>query len=356
MKTEILKAEGEDLSAVCERAAELWRKGARVAFPTETVYGLGANGLDPSAAMGIYEAKGRPSDNPLILHVADFSQIPPLVTEIPEKAKLLMDAFMPGPLTVIFGKSDIVPLATSGGLSTVAIRMPSHPVAHALLASVDFPIAAPSANLSGKPSTTRASHVIRDLEGRVEAIVDGGDVPIGIESTIIDMSGEKPTLLRMGFITREMLEEVIGPVWVDPAIEKESIVHHTNAVEHPKAPGMKYRHYAPSAPLTVVCGEEDEAIDAINALSDPDTGILTIAEHAGRFPVGKVVTAGKAAESGSIAHELFDALRRFDDLGVTRIFSEDLTRCGAGEAVMNRLLKAAGGDYRSASEIRDLLK
>jgi len=351
MNTVVFSSEGEELSLIAEKVGEIWRRGELVAFPTETVYGLGANGLDPSAAAGIYEAKGRPSDNPLILHVAEFSQIPPLVKEIPEKAELLMRAFMPGPLTIIFRKSEIVPCTTSGGLDTIAIRMPSHPVAHALLAAVDFPIAAPSANLSGKPSTTRASHVIRDLTGRVEAIVDGGDVPIGIESTIVDVTGELPVILRMGYITREMLEKAVGPVKVDPAIERESIVNHTNAVEHPKAPGMKYRHYAPSAPLTVVCGEENEVIDKINALASPDTGILTIREHAGRFPVGKVVSAGALGEEGSIAHELFDALRRFDDLAVTRILSEDLTRFGAGEAVMNRLLKAAGGDLRSASEL-----
>jgi len=351
MNTQIFSVEREELSSIAEKVKRIWEAGERVAFPTETVYGLGANGLDKTAAAGIYEAKGRPSDNPLILHVSDASRIPPLVKEIPEKAELLMKAFMPGPLTIIFRKADIVPLTTSGGLYTVAIRMPSHPVAHALLEAVDFPIAAPSANLSGKPSTTRASHVIRDLSGRVEGIVDGGDVPIGIESTIIDLSGERPTLLRMGYITREMLEKVIGPVAVDPAIEKESIVNHLNAVEHPKAPGMKYRHYAPSAPLTVVSGGEEEAIGAINALADDATGILTVREHLYRFPRGKAVSAGSLAEEGSIAFGLFDALRTFDDLGVTRIYSEDLDRYGAGDAVMNRLLKAAGGDYRSASEL-----
>jgi len=350
MKTEILKAES-DLSAVCARAAEVWRAGGLVAFPTETVYGLGANGLDPLAAKGIYEAKGRPSDNPLILHVAGFSDIPPLVKEIPAAAEKLMRAFMPGPLTIIFKKTDLVPPETSGGLDTVAIRMPNHPVAHAMLAAVPFPIAAPSANLSGKPSTTRASHVIRDLTGRVEAIVDGGDVPIGIESTIVDVTGDTPTLLRMGYITKVMLEEVVGPVKVDPAIEKDSIVNHRNAVEHPKAPGMKYRHYAPSAPLTVVCGEENEVISAINALADDSTGILTVREHLGSFTRGKAVAAGSIEDRGSIAHELFDALRQFDDLGVKKIYAEDPDRYGAGDAVMNRLLKAAGGDYRSASEL-----
>ena len=240
MNTLLLKADDANLAKTVELVRELWEGGALVAFPTETVYGLGANGLSATAASRIYAAKNRPSDNPLILHIGSREDLEPLVKEIPDSAVKLMDAFWPGPLTMILPKSDLVPPETSGGLSTVAVRMPSHPVANALLRSTRVPIAAPSANLSGRPSPTKVSHVIEDMDGRIDAIVDGGDVGIGLESTIVDLSQEVPVLLRPGYITVEMLSAELGEVLVDPAITREAIIHHKTVTGAPKAPGMKY--------------------------------------------------------------------------------------------------------------------
>jgi len=351
MKTEIWKVSTEN-QEVFDKVVTIFENGGLVAFPTETVYGLGGNGLNPEASKKIYAAKGRPSDNPLILHIGEESQLLPLVKEIPEKAKALMEMFWPGPLTIVFQKSELVPYETTGGLETVAIRMPSFPAANEMLKHCPFPIAAPSANLSGRPSPTRIQHVIEDMEGRIDAILDGGDVPIGVESTIIDVTGESPVLLRPGYVTLEEMEEVIGPIETDPAILSQSIIHHTNAVNHPKAPGMKYRHYAPKAPLTIVYGEPEDVATAILKKTDEKTGIITTEEHQALYKKGKVVVAGSLTDPESIAHNLFDVLRAFDAMDVEKIFSEDFTEVDIGTAIMNRLLKAAGGNYVSADELK----
>ena len=351
MNTVIFQTGETSVKETIQECAKILKQGGLVAFPTETVYGLGGNGLDAKASEKIYAAKGRPSDNPLILHIGKKEQLYDLVTEVPETAEKLMTAFWPGPLTIILKKADIVPKETSGGLSTVAVRMPSHPVANALLIEAGIPVAAPSANLSGRPSTTRASHVIEDLSGRVDAIIDGGDVPIGVESTIVDLTGEVPMLLRPGFITAEDIEKVIGPVETDRAIRKESIIAHTNEVLHPKAPGMKYRHYAPKAPLTIVTGEAEKVAEAILKNTDDETGILTLDEHRELYSKGQILSVGSLKKPETVVHNLFDVLRQLDEMNVRRIYSEDLTSCDTGEAVMNRLLKAAGGDYRKAEEL-----
>ena len=232
------------MEQIAAKAAEIWKKGGLVAFPTETVYGLGGNGLDKEASRKIYAAKGRPSDNPLILHIAAKEQVEALVSKVSDAGRLLMESFWPGPLTLIFPKAECVPLETTGGLNTVAIRMPNHPIAQALLKKSGLPIAAPSANVSGRPSPTLADHVIEDMDGRIDMIVDGGEVGIGVESTIVDVTGEIPTILRPGYITEEMLRNVVGEVDVDPAVAGS-----VSAEIKPKAPGMKYRHYAPKAPM-----------------------------------------------------------------------------------------------------------
>ena len=347
MKTEILVLTDDNRAEAAERASEVFLRGGLVAFPTETVYGLGGNALDPLAAERIYEAKGRPSDNPLIVHVGEPKDVRPLVKRIPRKASKLMKAFWPGPLTIILEKSDAVPLRTTGGLPTVAVRMPSHPFANLMLRTSPVPIAAPSANRSGRPSTTNAKHVIEDLDGRVDLIIDDGNSAIGVESTIIDLTGKEPTLLRPGHVTKEELEAVIGPVKVDRAIERESILSRKETLV-PKAPGMKYRHYAPKAPMTVVSGTEEAMIRYISENAAGKTGILTVEEHRECYPKDAVtVIAGTMKDPFSMERTLFAALRRFDELKVDRIFAEDLSKYGAGEAVMNRLLKAAGGDLLS---------
>ncbi|MBR6406494.1 MAG: threonylcarbamoyl-AMP synthase [Lachnospiraceae bacterium] len=351
MTTEILSVKELPVSEIAKRAAAVLSSGGLSAFPTETVYGLGGNGLSADSAAKIYAAKGRPSDNPLILHIGKKEQLKDLVTEIPEKAKILIDHFWPGPLTIIFNKSDIVPEKTSGGLSTVAVRMPSHPVANAILRAVPFPVAAPSANLSGRPSTTKAAHVIEDLSGRVEQIIDGGDVPIGVESTIIDLSGEEPVLLRYGYVTVGEMEELIGPVSVDPAIRAENIISHAVSVKHPKAPGMKYRHYAPKSPVFIVSGSEDDIILAIRRKAGKRTGILTYDEHMDCFPEGFPVSVGSIQNPEEAAHRLFDALRQFDTLPVDLIYAEDMSAHDIGGAIMNRLLKAAGGNLVRADKL-----
>ena len=349
IRTEIIKA--EDLEKALRRCREVLLSGGLCAFPTETVYGLGGNALDASASKKIYAAKGRPSDNPLIVHVGRKEDVLPLAREVPEKAQELMDRFWPGPLTIILPKSSVVPDETTGGLQTVALRMPSHPFANAMLKSCGCPVAAPSANLSGRPSTTRFSHVLQDLRGRVELLIDAGDVPIGVESTIIDLSGEAPTLLRPGWITLEELSAVIGPVARDPAVLSENIIAHNAEVLHPKAPGMKYRHYAPRAEMWIISGEAKECADAINKAADERSGILTLDEHKGMYQKGRILSVGSLSDPESIAHNLFACLREFDDLGVTRIFSEDFSEEDPGTAVMNRLLKAAGGNEVAASEL-----
>ena len=332
----------EDRAVLAEAAAVL-REGGLVAFPTETVYGLGANALDETAARRIYEAKGRPSDNPLIAHIADFEALAPLTAEIPEAGRKLAEAFWPGPLTMVFKKSGVVPHGTTGGLETVAVRMPSDPVARELIRLAGVPRAAPSANTSGRPSPTRAEHVLQDMDGKIEMIVDGGPVGIGVESTIVDVTEEIPTLLRPGAVTMEMLRSVVGETAVDPAITGPM-----RADIKPKAPGMKYRHYAPKADLTLVEGETDAVVSRINALAAEKlgagqrVGIICTEETKDRYPAGILKSIGMRANEATVAHNLYAVLREFDDLEVDCIFSESFQTDDLGQAIMNRLNKAAG--------------
>lgn len=323
-------------------AAEVLRRGGLVAFPTETVYGLGANALDAEAASRIYAAKGRPSDNPLIAHIAGRQELDPLVSDISDAGRMLMDAFWPGPLTLVFPKSSLVPYKTTGGLETVAVRMPSDPTARRLIALAGVPVAAPSANTSGRPSPTTADHVFQDMNGRIDIIVDGGPVGIGVESTIVDVTGEIPILLRPGAVTYEMLTEVLGTVEVDPAITGP-----LTADMKPKAPGMKYKHYAPKARLTLIEGEADRVVKEMNRLTASDqalgirVGIICTEESRAFFTEGVVKSIGKRFEAETIAHNLYAVLREFDDLDVQVIYSESFSSHQLGQAIMNRLTKAA---------------
>lgn len=363
-----------------KEAAGILRSGGLVAFPTETVYGLGGNALDEDAARKIYAAKGRPSDNPLIAHVSCVEEVEPLVKEIPEAGRKLMEAFWPGPLTMIFPKSEKVPYGTTGGLDTVAIRMPDDPVANRLIALAGVPVAAPSANTSGRPSPTTADHVWQDMNGRIDMIIDGGPVGIGVESTIVDVSSAVPAVLRPGAITMEMLEEVLGEVSVDPAI-----LGPLSADVRPKAPGMKYKHYAPKADLTLVepgtgadresraeqvTGAEQKNGADRNTGAYPETGldetqlqamirkvrelsrekieagykvgVICTDESRGCYTDGEVRSIGARKSQESVAHNLYALLREFDDLGVDYIFSESFPKDHLGQAIMNRLSKAAG--------------
>ena len=363
-----------------KEAASILRSGGLVAFPTETVYGLGGNALDEDAARKIYAAKGRPSDNPLIAHVSCVEEVAPLVKEIPEAGRKLMEAFWPGPLTMIFPKSEKVPYGTTGGLDTVAIRMPDDPVANRLIALAGVPVAAPSANTSGRPSPTTADHVWQDMNGRIEMIIDGGPVGIGVESTIVDVSSAVPSVLRPGAITMEMLAEVLGEVSVDPAI-----LGPLSADVRPKAPGMKYKHYAPKADLTLVepgtgteresgaeqvTGAEQKNGADRNTGAYPETGldetqlqamickvrelsrekieagykvgVICTDESRGCYTDGEVRSIGARKSQASVAHNLYALLREFDDLGVDYIFSESFPKDHLGQAIMNRLSKAAG--------------
>lgn len=342
METIVEKLSGKKDKEILQQAAKIIKRGGLVAFPTETVYGLGADGLKEEAAKKIYAAKGRPSDNPLILHIAERSQLEQIVKRIPQKAERLMEAFWPGPLTIIFEKSENVPYTTTGGLDTVAVRMPNHAEALAFLKEVQTPVAAPSANTSGRPSPTKAEHVLEDMQGKIEMILDGGEVGIGIESTIIDITSAIPMILRPGFVTQEMLEEVIGKVMIDPAVQggvKEK--------ERPKAPGMKYRHYAPKADLTIVEGKLSKVILKINELAaqkvseEKKVGIIATEETKKFYKNGLVKVIGTRMEEKTIAKHLYGILREFDEAEVDIIFSEAFSEKDFGQAIMNRLEKAA---------------
>lgn len=343
MRAEIVKmsAEKPDLPAL-KRAGEILKKGGLVAFPTETVYGLGGNALDPEASMKIYAAKGRPSDNPLIVHIADMKDLGPLVKEFPEKAKILADQFWPGPLTMIFPKSDLVPFETTGGLNSVAVRFPSDPIAQRMILEAGGYVAAPSANTSGRPSPTTAQHVEEDLGERIDMILDGGPVGIGLESTIVDFTEEVPVVLRPGYISLEMLKEILG----DVAMDRGLLI--TDEKVKPKAPGMKYRHYAPKADLTIMEGETEAVVAEINALAEAadregkQVGIIATEETVSRYPKGIVKNIGSRATEESIAHNLYEVLREFDQCEVSAIYSEAFYTPRMGQAIMNRLLKAAG--------------
>lgn len=343
MKTKVIRMNQGNLNReAIEEAGQILQQGGLVAFPTETVYGLGGDALDEHAAEKIYQAKGRPSDNPLIIHIAEFAAIEKIVTKIPEKAKRLADAYWPGPLTMIFPKSEIVPYGTTGGLDTVAVRMPDHPLALALIEAGGGYVAAPSANTSGRPSPTQASHVEEDLTGKIDMILDGGPVGIGLESTIVDFTEEVPTILRPGYINQEMLEKVIGPVKMD-----KGLIASDSGIA-PKAPGMKYRHYAPKAELMVVEGSQERVQEKIRSLVRQKmeegyaVGIIATDESAACYPMGIVKSIGTRVKEESIAQHLFGVLREFDDSGVAYIYSESFDTPHMGQAIMNRLLKAAG--------------
>lgn len=345
MKTIIEKITGDEEkdSSVISQAAEIIRKGGLVAFPTETVYGLGGDAFMEEAAAKIYAAKGRPSDNPLIVHISKPSDLNRLSDSIPANAWKLAERFWPGPLTIIVRKNDRVPMSVTGGLSTVAVRCPSHGTAARLIEESGTFIAAPSANLSGRPSPTTAEHVIEDLSGRVDMIIDEGAIEIGLESTIVDVTEDTPVILRPGFITKEMLDEVLGEVKLDKALMtgvKDGV--------KPKAPGMKYRHYAPKAELYIVEGNKSDVVGAMQKLLEEGIragrkiGIMTTSEDCTEFKGGYVISLGSGNNYNEIAANLFASLRKFDDLGVDVIYSEAFSEEGIGQAVMNRLLKAAG--------------
>ena len=321
-------------------AARVIQRGGLVAFPTETVYGLGADALNPDAVAKIYTAKGRPSDNPLIAHVTSIAGAEALASRIPEPARVLMDAFWPGPLTLILPKHDIVPSITSGGLQTVAVRCPSHPVARALIDAAGTPVAAPSANASGRPSPTRASHVQFDMDGKIDMILDGGAAAYGLESTIVDVSGDVPRILRPGSVTREMLEHALGCAVVGGADAALA------ADEAPMAPGMKYKHYAPTARVVIVSGALPDVVNKINALvaeaNATAVGILATEQTKALYLQGNVFVMGDREKPETIAANLFKMLRKCDFTGMALVYAEPFGETEIGQAVMNRLQKAAG--------------
>lgn len=328
MKTLMLGSCNNDLA----RASDILRSGGLVAIPTETVYGLGANAFDKDAVLSIFAAKGRPADNPLIVHISDVAQLDDIVTEVNDNAKKLMDKFWPGPLTIVMKKSDKIPLEVSAGLDTVAVRMPSHPVAKALLDSCKLPIAAPSANTSGKPSPTTAKHVFDDMDGRINAIIDGGSCDVGLESTVIDVTDDIPRLLRPGGVTYEQLCEVLGEVIKN---------YEFGEGETPRSPGVKYKHYAPKAKVVVIKGNFQKYVE--NAANKyKKVGVLCHEEYL--FPSNCTVKyMGLTPEE--YANSLFLHLRAFDDEGVDIIFAEDIDDKGINLAVSNRLYKAAGYEF-----------
>lgn len=343
MNTIIKKIDAEQIKDDdFQQAGEILREGGLVAFPTETVYGLGADALNSQAAAKIYAAKGRPSDNPLIVHIADTEDLKRIAAKIPEKAGILAEAFWPGPLTMIFPKTDAVPYGTTGGLDTVAVRMPNHKIALELIRQSGVLIAAPSANTSGRPSPTMAEHVEEDLGDAIEMIIDGGQVGIGLESTIVDFTEDVPVVLRPGYISLEMLREVLGEVRMDKGL----LI--TDSSVRPKAPGMKYRHYAPKADLSIVEGPQEEVIDCINRLTREaaakglKAGIIATDETRAQYASGLVLSIGSREEEETIAHHLYEVLRDFDEADVNVIYSEAFYTPRMGQAIMNRLLKAAG--------------
>lgn len=344
MDTIIEKVDPRNIDVdVMEQAGKLIAEGELVAFPTETVYGLGGDALDPDASRKIYAAKGRPSDNPLIVHIAEFDDMKRVAREVPEQARKLADAFWPGPLTMIVWKSDAVPEATTGGMQTVAVRMPNHPVALELIRRSGCLIAAPSANTSGRPSPTEAQHVAEDLSGKIAMILDGGPVGIGIESTIIDLTEEKPMILRPGYITPEMLSEVLQEeVVIDPGIIA------ADDTRKPKAPGMKYKHYAPKAEMIIVDGAQDAVIAKINELTaakraeGKKVAVIATDETKERYDAQVILSMGRRSDEDAIAQHLYKILRECDELEVGEIYSECFQTPRIGQAIMNRLLKAAG--------------
>lgn len=348
MNTKVITIQGRDGLFIPEEekalqeAGDVLRGGGLVAFPTETVYGLGGDALNPQSSRKIYAAKGRPSDNPLIVHIARMEDLAPIVRQVPAEAVCLAQAFWPGPLTMILPRAEKVPLETTGGLDTVAVRMPSHPVARRLIAYGGGYVAAPSANLSGRPSPTEAKYVIEDMDGRVDMIIDGGEGDIGLESTIVDLTVSPPQILRPGYITQDMLTEVLGQISVDQTILNG------DSGQAPRAPGMKYRHYAPQGELTIISGPAGMVTNYINTHAAEDrnqghkVGVIGTDEALPEYRADMVRSLGSRQDEESIARHLYSILREFDDEQVTRIYSECFETTGLGQAIMNRLLKAAG--------------
>ena len=320
-----------------EAAAEIIRRGGLLGIPTETVYGLGADALNADACRRIYEAKGRPQDNPLIIHVPDSTWLSRYCENVPESAYRLADEFWPGPLTMILPKKDVVPYRTTGGLDTVGVRCPNHPVTLAVIRAAGVPVAAPSGNTSGRPSPTTAADMVEDMDGKIDGIFDGGACSVGVESTIIDLTCEPPRLLRAGGLPLEELERVLGTVLVDKCITQLM----TDG-ERPRAPGMKYRHYAPKAPVTVVTGDGKKSAAYIAAHAPEGAGVICFSEFRAQFPGCVVHELGPEGDKSEQARRVFDALREFDATDVTEIFAQCPDDAGLGLAIGNRLKKAAG--------------
>ena len=342
-KVAIIKDINTDIRFI-EEAGKVIRNGGTVAFPTETVYGLGANALDDEAVRKIFIAKGRPQDNPLIIHVST-KEISELVKDVPEVAQKIIDKFWPGPLTVILEKKDIIPNVTSANLNTNGIRMPNSEIALKLIELAERPIAAPSANISGRPSPTEVERCVEDLNGRVDYIIGGESSDIGVESTIVDCTVNPPLVLRPGGITLEMLKEIDSNIEIDSALKSKPTENFK-----PKAPGMKYRHYAPKAHLKIIKGKNEKTIEIINEIVENyiekgnDVAILTTDENLNKFNSGKVISLGSENNLNEIAKNLFETLRKCDDLGVQHILCQGFEEKGVGLAIMNRLNKAAGYD------------
>lgn len=324
-----------------QQAADILRRGGLVGIPTETVYGLGANGLDPEAVAHIFQAKGRPQDNPLILHIPSADWLERYCRDIPDTAYLLAEKFWPGPMTMVLARKSIVPDAVTAGLDTVGMRCPAHALCRSIIQAADVPVAAPSGNTSGRPSPTTAQHMLEDMEGKIDAIVDGGPCAVGVESTIIDLTCTPPRLLRPGGITLEQLREVLGTVDVDPAVTRLM-----GAGEQPRAPGMKYRHYAPKAPVTVVTGDAAKSAAYIQEQAGERDGIICFDEFTNLFTrqsvTRPVMDLGPAGDKEEQARHIFDALRAFDHTDVPAIWAQCPDSSGIGLAIANRLNKAAG--------------
>jgi len=343
MKTKIIRMDESNIDRnQIRQAGEILKQGGLVAFPTETVYGLGGDAFSPDSSRKIYAAKGRPSDNPLIVHICRFEDIYRIASFVPEAARKLAKAFWPGPLTMILKKTEEVPAETTGGLATVAVRFPSHKVALALIDAAGGFVAAPSANRSKRPSPTLAKYVEEDMDGRIEMIIDGGEVGIGLESTIVDLTGEEPIILRPGYITREMLEEVLGSVDIDKTLLD------INCKLPPKAPGMRYKHYAPKGELTILEGNPQGVVAAINTYCKAakeqgrKVGVIATDETLHCYKADSVKSVGPREDEEAVGRSLFRILREFDDEEVEVMYSESFGSSGLGQAIMNRLLKAAG--------------
>jgi len=334
MKTRVLKPSFESL----QDAAHILRAGGLVGMPTETVYGLGANAFDEKAAFAVFAAKQRPADNPLIVHICKIEQLSDIVASVPENARRLMEAFWPGPLTIIMPKGEKIPYAVTAGLETVAVRWPVHEVAQRMIEAAGVPIAAPSANLSGRPSPTTAQHVFDDMDGRIPLIIDGGDCQVGLESTVVDATGERVVLLRPGGVTREMLQDVLGQ---EVKLGK-GVMEPLRDGEKALSPGLLHKHYAPKAQVRVVIGDDEKRIAYIRekAAQDEKPCVLCLEANAEKYGELPILSAGDSPET--YAHNLFAALRSADDLGYSDVYAEGLSLDGVGLAVMNRIERAAG--------------